>query len=185
MDFFYVFILHELEDFKGKIVLYMAFISAVAIAVIVAFLNISNFDAWATNTVKLIEESSVSGTFFGMDLGTQNAQNIINQAIATEGYKYIAYGIIPMILQFIALIIPFYRIRTGELKQNPRSTSLNRKCSNCGFDIPQYSETCPKCGQYYGAAPDQQTQSALKFCPECGHKNEESKTFCEECGTQF
>lgn len=182
---FYVFILHELEDLKGKVVLYIMLGCTIAIAVITAFFQYSNFDVWAANVAELLSESTVSGSIFGMDLGTQNAQNIINQAIATEAYKYTIYGAIPMVLQFVAMILAFYRIKIGDLKSVPRAISRGRRCSNCGMEIPEYAESCPKCGQFYGAVQTQQSQGILKYCPNCGHKNEESKEFCEECGTKF
>ena len=184
---FYIFLIHELSDIKGRIMLYIYYGSSIAITVIIAVLNIINFDNWAANTMKLIEESnSGSGFLMGMDIGSLNAQNTINQAFSIETMKYSAYSIIPSIFIFIALILAFYRIHRGELKPIPKPSVNVRRCPNCGMEIPQYSESCPKCGQYIGTSNSQQFGgTSLKFCPNCGHKNEEGKTYCEECGTQF
>jgi len=182
---FYVFLLHELEDFKGRIVLYVMLGCTIAIAIVIAFLQYSNFDAWAANVDKLIANLPPSSTIMGIS-SSQSPETVINQAVATEGYKYTIYSIIPMFLQFAAMILAFFRIRSGALKPVPRSVTSGRKCTNCGFDVPQYSETCPKCGQFYGAPATQALPAvSLKFCPNCGHKNEEGKTFCEECGVKF
>jgi len=168
----YLFLLHELEDSYGKIILYISFISMIVVSCIIAYLGYTGFDEW----------------YSSLDLSSPNIFSTGSTEFATafseKTNQLNIFSIIPNILFLVSAILPVYRISTGDLIKTARQTQ-SKICSNCGFDIPQYSEACPKCGQYYGAAPSQQTQSALKFCPECGHKNEEGKTNCEECGTKF
>jgi len=116
---FYLFLLHELEDIKGKIILYLYYGITIAIASSIAFLNISNFATWREKTLLLINDTSMSGTFMGMDFGTLNAQNTINQAISIEATKYAAYGSIPSIFLFVALVLAYLRINKGVLKPIP------------------------------------------------------------------
>ena len=172
----HLFLLYNLEDTSGKIILLIALIVGIIASLVVVNQSFPIFD----ETIGAVDVSNFSV------LNSDAIQSEIEEAgevFTKETSVLKIYLIIHNILLMVAILLPFIRMSTGKLTVAPRSSS-NRKCSNCGFDVPQYSETCPKCGQYYGSAP-MQTQSALKFCPNCGHKNEEDKTFCEECGTQF
>lgn len=176
MGLVYLFLLHELEDSYGKIVLYISFITMILVSCIIAYIGYTGFDEWYSKLNIAPQSFLMSGT---------SASSIsFTTAFQTRTNQLNVFSIIPSALLLAAAILPLYRILTGKLKIIPKQ-AIGRNCLNCGFNIPAYSETCPKCGQYYGAAPGQQTQSNLKFCPNCGHKNEEGKTFCEECGVKF
>lgn len=173
----YLFLLHELQDYYGRIVLYVTFITLIVVSIVVAYIGYAGFDEWYSK-LNLVPQG-----FLMSSTGTSSSS--FTTAFQTRTNQLNIFSIIPNILLLVAAILPVYRISTGALKKIPKQY-VSRNCSNCGFEIPVYSETCPKCGQYYGAQAAQAAPiSNLKFCPNCGHKNEEGKTFCEECGVQF
>jgi len=176
MGLVYLFLLHEIEDTYGKIVLYLSFIIMIVVSCIIAYIGYIGFDEWlsglnfsSSSTMNTIISSSTTNSFSTAFTERSNQLNI--------------YSIIPNILFLASAILPLSRILSGNLKIIPRK-AVNRICSNCGFEVPQYTNTCPKCGQFYGAIA-KESSSSLKFCPNCGAKNEENLDFCEECGTKF
>jgi len=177
---FYVFILHELENKIGKIILYVAYISSIVISIVITYLFISVFDSWSAQISDLIANSGSSGSIFDQSIGNWNALNKISQGLSNEITKYSIYSIIPSILWLIAMIIPFYRIHSGELQKVQRSSF---KCSNCGWDVPTSTQTCPKCGKFFGSTSIVNPTDVT--CPKCGTNNVHGATFCQECGHKF
>ena len=164
----YLFLLHEILDKKGKIILYIASIIAIIVAIIIAIQSLQVYDELYT----------------GLDFSTITTSQIneLSQESTQKTSVIGIYNIIHNILLLVAIILPIYQMSSGELKPIQRKTK--RICNNCGFEVPEYSDTCPKCGQFYGAIAKESSQ-VFKYCPECGHQNEEGKTFCEECGAKF
>ncbi|MEF8879605.1 MAG: zinc-ribbon domain-containing protein, partial [Candidatus Thermoplasmatota archaeon] len=58
-----------------------------------------------------------------------------------------AYGIIGNILYLIAFIIPYKRIKNGELL--PVLPGHLKRCMNCGKAVPSGSIVCPYCGSRF------------------------------------
>jgi len=172
MGLVYLFLLHELENSYGKIILYISFISMIVVSCAIAYIGYTGFEDWY-NSLDLSSSNPLSSI----------SSNEFVTALTERTNQLNLFSIIPNILFLVSAIIPIYRISTEDLKKVPK-VAQGRKCNNCGFEIPQYSDACPKCGQFYGAVATESTP-VFKYCPECGHKNEEGIEFCEECGTKF
>jgi len=168
----YIFLLYELQEKYGKIILLVSFIIAIISSIVIVYLSLPIYD----------------DIYGNLNLASSSSREIetLTQEVNIKVSEIGIYNAIHNILLLVVMIIPLNKMFSGDLKPIPRSATSGQKCTNCGFDIPQYSETCPKCGQFYGAQAAQTAPaSSLKFCPNCGHKNEEGKTFCEECGVKF
>ena len=125
----YLFLLYELENLSGKIILFVAFPISIIVSIVIAYLSIPIFD-----------ELFASFDFTTM-LSTE-IQSLSSEASMKSSVIGI-FNIIPNLLLLVAMIIPLYRISTGELTIVPRAI---KRCTNCGFDVPSNMESCPKCG---------------------------------------
>jgi hypothetical protein len=150
----YMFLLHELEDKKGKIVLYVAFIVLIVTSIITSYLGYTGFDNWAPAIEELIENAD----------SLESISTITSEMQKELGHTGI-FGIIPNIIFLIAMILPLHRITTGNLLPavKPSSTESGEVTKN--YSIDDYKET-------YMA----------KRCPKCGTSNKSDSKFCENCG---
>ena len=140
---FYLFLLHELENKIGKIILYTAFITSIVISIITAYMIASNFDTLMSS----ILEAQSSGGF-------QSATSL-SQNFSSEITKYGALGIIPNTLWLVAMILPFYRMHTGKFPMNDRpARQYNYQNQN--------NNVCPKCGAQFSPG--------TQFCENCGYR---------------
>ena len=159
---FYVFILHELENKIGKILIYVSYISSIVFSILTVYFFISYFDTWSSQLSEILSNSESSMSIFG-----QSYQDTIQitQGLTNEITKYSVFGIIPSILWLIAMIIPLYRIIIGDLKMVINTTPSD------------YNE--------FGSQFQSEQNFNQKICPKCGSKNKSGSNFCEECGYRF
>lgn len=133
----YIFLLYELEDKKGKIVLFLAFIATIIASILITVDIMSLYEELMSSIAT--GETSFANTF-----------DYINKMSRTG-----IYGIISSGLLLIALILPYNRIKSGELVPTPHKTdsfyggsaavTQDRLCPNCGRIIPFDSKICPYC----------------------------------------
>ena len=133
----YLFLLYELEDKNGKIVLFLAFIATIIASILITVDMMSLYE-------ELMSAIAVGETSF------TNIFDYINKMSRTG-----IYGIISSGLLLIALILPYNRIKSGELIPTPPKTNSfygenatvtqDRLCPNCGRIIPFDSKICPYC----------------------------------------
>jgi Na+-driven multidrug efflux pump len=131
----YYFGLIELEDERGKTILYAGMISSIIISVITSMYVVG-----------------LLGEFLG-SFDLNNSSSMINFTQNIGGIGIL--GIIPNVLFLYAFYIPYNRIKTGELipQITSKDTSIesspiiNRYCGYCGRNIPLDSLICPYCGK--------------------------------------
>ena len=133
----YLFLLYELEDKNGKIVLFLAFIATIIASILITVDAMSLYEELMSSIAA--GETSLTNTF-----------NYISKISRTG-----IYGIISSGLLLIALILPYNRIKSGELAPtSPKTNSFyggnatvtqDRLCPNCGRIIPFDSKICPYC----------------------------------------
>ena len=125
------------------------FIVSIISSVVVTYFGLQAFDQ-SLGAVTL----TVSPYMTSTDLTIQ-LQSYID-SFNTEISKIGMYGIATNILILISLIIPLWRMQTGDLKPVPREKPSN------------IQPTSPAI--------------AYKSCPKCGAKNNQESKFCEACG---
>jgi MFS family permease len=135
----YVFALYELEDDKGKRILYLAFIVSIIIGIIIGFLSLGAIET-------LIEDIPIDGspTDFTSTFG-----------FTSQITQYSTLSVISNILWLITLYLPYKRIKNGDLI--PQVISLSQEtqtiperiCPNCQKNIPTDANICPYCGKTF------------------------------------
>jgi len=143
----YIFLLYELENKEGKIVLFVAFIVTIITSIIMTI-----------NIIPIYEETIGSiyshfGEITSSDITSLTSE--FTQKISSAGI----YGVINSVLILIAIYIPYRRIASGELAPVSTVTDLfsmqkisentKRRCPDCGRIIPMDSNTCPYCGKKF------------------------------------
>lgn len=134
----YVFLLYELENKIGRMVLFAGFAVYIITSVVIALSigsafeeTLGSIDFENTNT---LESSTITNEF--------------TQKISSTGL----YGIANGVLMLIALIIPYNRITSGELVPVLPATQTGepeRRCPNCGRPIPMDANICPYCSKKF------------------------------------
>ena len=129
----YYFGLIELEDEKGRNILFAGIISSVIISTITSFYV-----------------AGMLGDLFGSISPIDSYSSwSFNQNVGGIGI----FGVIPSLFYLYAFYIPYQRIKDGELKPkvtaSGASTLPNRFCPNCGRPIPEDAGTCPYCGKKF------------------------------------
>lgn len=129
----YYFGLIELEDKRGKNILYVGIIASIIISVITSMYI-----------------AGVLGEFLG-SFDLNNSSSVINFSQNVGGIGIL--GIIPNVLFLYAFYIPYKRIKTGEItpqiSSTDTSTIKNRYCVYCSRNIPIDSMICPYCGKKF------------------------------------
>jgi len=129
----YYFALIELEDEKGKNILYVAIISSIIISVITSF-----YIAGMLGEVLGSISTNSSYSSFGF---TQNVGKIG------------ILGVISNLLFLYAFYIPYKRIKDGEIipqvLTSVTSTVPSRICPSCNKTIPFDANMCPYCGKKF------------------------------------
>lgn len=130
----YYFALIDLEDERGKNILYAGIISSIIISVITSFY----IAGMLGELFGSIPTTSSSYSSFGF---TQNAGKIG------------ILGIIPNLLFLYAFYIPYKRIKDGELvpilSSSGQGNVASRMCPNCNKNIPDDANICPYCGKQF------------------------------------
>lgn len=133
----YYFALIDLEDEKGRTFIYAGIISSICVSIITSVY--------------------ISG-FIGEKFGEISS---LNSATSITGFQNIGgigiLSVIPGILFFFALYIPYNRIKIGELAPQILQTY-----------IPTYSTNFP-----------------VRYCPSCGRSIPMDAMFCAYCGKRF
>lgn len=135
--FMYYFLLIELEDERGKYVLYVAIIASIVIAGIVSFYSTGQIGG-------LYDTTNADGTDISSAMST----------VSNTGRLGI-FSAVSALLLLYAVYIPYNRIKTGDLVPKivdplgQKSTTPERICPNCGKDIPMDANTCPYCGKQF------------------------------------
>ena len=135
----YVFALHELESNNGRKILYIAFVVSLLISVIIAFMItgvVNEMIGEATNTNAYGDFSTIA-------------------SYTSSITQFSVYGVISSFFWFIAVYIPYKRIKNGELVPqsinsfSKDSSTLDRVCPNCNKVIPNDANICPYCGKNF------------------------------------
>ncbi len=131
----YYFSLIELQDEKGKIILFTAIFVSIAISIVLSFYI-----------------TGMLGEIFG-SISTNNISNYSSFALTQNLGKISVIGVIPNLLFIYALYIPYKRIKEGELVPQIWSSETqhipNRICPNCNKNIPFDANICPYCGKRF------------------------------------
>jgi hypothetical protein len=97
--------------------------------------------------------------------------------------------IIILIIGIIGLIIwLIVRPPIGGKKEG-KTPRVDRRCPDCGRQIPIDALMCPYCGKNF-ASKNQKIKNSLykrkmpEFCTECGNKFEENEKYCSNCGAE-
>ena len=133
----YVFLLHEIEDKYGKILLYASFITLIVVSSVIAYIGYAGFDEWS-NSVDLSSDN------FLMQ-GSLSSYNSFSQAIQQRSYQLNVFSIIPNSMILVSAILPLYRICSGKLIKVPKK-NYPRVCPHCGMPILEQSNFCTNCG---------------------------------------
>jgi hypothetical protein len=136
---FNIFLVYELEDRNGKIILFIAFLVTIIISFYVLFSGMAIADNWVMNAQNLIDDRSYA-SISELEKLTEQLQQDLS--------KISAVGIIGNLLYLVAFIIPYNRIRTGDLV--PVLPSHLKRCNNCGRVLQKDFVICPYCCQRYG-----------------------------------
>jgi len=135
----YVFALYELENKKGRYVLYAAFILSVVIAIIIGVFSMGLIDELYSDILTDPSSMDFSSSF----------------TFSSNISEYSIFGAISSVLWIIAVYIPYKRIKDGDLvpkkveEYNPSSPPSERICPNCKKDIPTDANICPYCGKHF------------------------------------
>jgi hypothetical protein len=146
---FNILLVHELEDHKGKNLLYLAFIVTLIISFYITVEGMRIADEWAGESEGVIEDLD-DEPFYYPSLSRMSAEEKIEE-ITTEFQqklsKISAVGIFGQILYLIAFFIPYNRIKSGELV--PALPGHLKRCMNCGRVGPSDSVVCAYCGKQF------------------------------------
>ncbi len=130
----YVFLLHELEDKYGKILLYASFITLIVVSSVIAFIGYIGFDEWINSI-----------DFSSNNLQMQGSYNSFSLAFQERSYQVNVFSIIPNVMIIVSAFLPIYRIHSGKLKKVPKK-NYPRVCPHCGMQISEQSNFCTNCG---------------------------------------
>jgi hypothetical protein len=149
----WVFGLYHLENKKGRMVLFSAYIWMIAIAIITSISSYYLFTDWVASGYF----ENLSGGSGGSSSYSQLVSS--SQWIGTTGIISLIGMLIQNMLFFFALYIPYRRISSGDLVPvestlfssitDSSSTHQQRRCPNCGRGIPFDALVCPYCGKKY------------------------------------
>jgi len=135
----YYFALFELENEKGKKILYAAIISSIIISIITSFYV-----------------AGLLGEFLGTistDYGSLGTSKYSSLGFTQNAGKIGILSIIPNLLFLYSFYIPYNRIKDGELAPqiliSNNTTVTSRICPNCNKFIPFDANICPYCGKKF------------------------------------
>jgi len=132
-----VLLVHELEDRKGKIILYIAFVVTIILSFYVLYEGMLITEEWTNNTESLLKGN--------IDYSTSNQLEDLVEKLQQDLSSVGIFSSIGNILFLIAYIIPYKRIKSGELV--PALPSHLKRCQNCGRIVQKDYKICPYCGK--------------------------------------
>jgi len=145
----YIFLLYQLEDQKGKYLLFIAFFVTIILSFYIALEGMEITDEWLVETEELVEDLENEETMFP-SLSRISAKSKIEDKVEELQHSMSRLGAIGLVgkaLFLIAFLIPYYRIRSGELAAAfPRN---NKRCMQCGRVVPSDSIVCAYCGNKF------------------------------------
>jgi len=125
----YYFLLVELEDERGKNVLYAAIASSIAVTAFISYLS------------------------SGITIDSSSITSSLNYT--AEVARYGVFSIISAVVLLFAVYIPYRRINDGELVPKEidafitTTSAPGRVCPNCNREIPTDAKVCPYCGKSF------------------------------------
>lgn len=140
-----IFLVYELENRIGKNILFLAFIVTIIISVYVAYEGIQITDKWI-DSIDEPEQENNNYFNFGSSYSTDYFEGKVNE-LQKEINKILPFAIIGKLMYLIAFIIPYQRIKSGELIQSLPSNL--KRCMNCGRVNPYDSIMCSYCGHKF------------------------------------
>jgi hypothetical protein len=132
----YIFALYELEDKKGRYILYTAYIVSIIIAVVIVLYSMGEYSNYLNEV---------------FSTGNQPTNYSSTMAFTSRMSNISVLGVISNILWAIAVYIPYKRIKDGDLVPQSKevhdeaSSVLDRICPNCNRVIPNDANICPYC----------------------------------------
>jgi len=132
----YIIALYELEDKKGRYLLYFSYIVSIIFAVIIAFYTMSEVSGFINEVVSTEDQQTNFSSMMTFFSGLSNVSIL---------------SVFSNILWVIALYIPYKRIKDGDLvpkfiKTIGKEHSIaDRVCPNCNKAIPNDAIICPYC----------------------------------------
>jgi hypothetical protein len=134
----FIFLLYELEDQKGKKILYCAYITSILISILIFFLSTGPINE-----------------FFGSyEIGNTNLPSVFKTTSNLGRFEIL--NVLSYAFLFFAVQLPYKRISSGELIPKPidhigqqTKTAPDRICPNCGREIPFDALICSYCGKQF------------------------------------
>ena len=133
---FYLFLLYNLQDYKGKILLYSMIIASAIVSFYILIEGTPIVDNWISQI-----ENTVNNSMFI----SQSEINEIQKELATNMSRITLIGAIPNLITIAALYNAYHRIKSGSLVPLIKSSN-QKKCMNCGRVCPSDYVVCPDCG---------------------------------------
>jgi len=137
----WIFALYHLENKKGRAVLIAAFIMMILTAGIITI-----------NTTRMVNDWINQGTLNNLFNQSTTSSSVYSQLISSSpwagstGIILLVSELIQSILLFVALYIPYQRIKTGDLQPILPPGQGQKRCPTCGRQIPNDAINCPYCG---------------------------------------
>jgi len=143
----WIFALYQLENEKGRYILYAAYACIVITSIVVAASSMIAYDNFVNSDA--FEELLNSDTY---DFSSYSQLTSNYQWMGTTGIFSLIGNMISNVLILIALYIPYKRITSGELvpvSAATKSGEPDRRCPNCGRPIPFDANICPYCSKKF------------------------------------
>jgi len=146
----WVFGLYQLENKNGRIILFAGYISSIITAIVVSISSYIIFE-------EMINSGNFNDLITSGTSGSSSASQLLSSYswIGTTALFSLLGGIITGLLLLYALYIPYQRIKEGELvpvsqlSDSFLGEGSDRRCPNCGRDIPFDANACPYCGKRF------------------------------------